>query len=75
MFGGFRSNEKYTLFHYLHEEDEEDLCGGQLLTPAAEVEMLAGSPQSVSLFQARKTGAETRPGHGAAQYNTQTTDN
>ena len=40
-----------------------------LLTPAAEVEVFAGSPQSVSLFQARKTGAETRPGQGAAQYN------
>ena len=46
-----------------------------MLTPAAEVEVLAGSPQSVSLFQARKTGAETRPGQGAAQYNTPTTDN
>ena len=54
---------------------QEDLCCGQLLTLAAEVEVLAGSPQSVSLFQARKRGAETRPGHSSAQYNTQTNHN
>ena len=53
---------------------QEDLCCGQL-TLAAEVEVLAGSPQSVSLFQARKRGAETRPGHASAQYNTHTNHN